>query len=43
MNNLNFFFFGEEEIGVSDALYFYGTQLSVLGILAFLGAITLLN
>lgn len=35
MNRLNLFFFGEERISAEDALYFYGTQSFIVGVLAF--------
>ena len=43
MSKLNWYFFGEEEINLSDALYFYGTQSAILSLLSFLGAVTLIN
>lgn len=41
MSKLNLFFFGEERIAASDALWFYGVQIAVLSLLVFLKAITL--
>lgn len=35
MVRLNLFFFGEEHITLEDALYFYGVQGAIVGVLAF--------
>lgn len=43
MSKLNMYFFGEEEVSLSDALYFYGTQVAILALVAISAAITLIN
>lgn len=34
MKQINLYFFGEEQITLGDALYFYGSQGAVLGFIA---------
>lgn len=34
MRKLNLYFFGEEQITLEDALYFYGSQGAVIGFIA---------
>lgn len=43
MAKLNIFFFGEEQITGTDALYFYGIQGAIVAILTLLAAVTLFN
>lgn len=31
MKKINMYFFGESKISLLDALYFYGTQIGILG------------
>lgn len=33
MKQVNFYFFGEERINLEDALYFYGSQFSIVGLI----------
>ena len=35
MKQINFYFFGEERITLEDALYFYGSQFAIVGLIVF--------